>query len=246
VKEMVGNRTDAIGIVLPVHNEEQHIGAALSALGVAMSHPGVATHHCRLVIVLDSCNDSTAQVVRRWSRTHSRNSCTVIECRSANVGTARQLGCMALLTDWDGLDPERIWIATTDADSEVPSDWLSVQSARHDAGYDFWAGRVAIRDWSSRSVEAARAWTTRYVGERAPIHGANLGFNAGAYLEAGGFQPLPTGEDRALHAAIRNRSRAVYHDHRALVVTSARRDARAPKGFADRLDSIEISGQASA
>jgi hypothetical protein len=57
--------------------------------------------------------------------------------------------------------------------------------ARHEQGFDFWAGRVSVRDWSERTVDAARAWTLRYTAEPAPIHGASLGVSAGTYLDAG-------------------------------------------------------------
>lgn len=239
---IISKRTNAIGVVLPVHNEELRIASALSAIRVAFHHPSVIDYDRYLVIVLDSCDDGTAQIVKRWKRRHFADRCSVIESGSANVGVARQMGCASVLSEWESLDRDRIWIATTDADSEVPPDWLAVQLARHDAGYDLWAGRVTVRDWSPRSARTASEWSLRYADEVAPIHGANLGFNAGAYLEAGGFQPLPTGEDRALHGAIATRSHYVCHDRLAPVVTSARRHGRAPRGFAYRLDSIEVTG----
>jgi hypothetical protein len=234
-------RTAVIGIVLPVHNEELRISAALTALGSATEHPDALNRECRIAIVLDSCDDKTAQAVRLWRSPRFAEISDVIECRSANVGTARQMGCTALLSYWADLDPKSIWIATTDADSEVPVDWLAVQLSRHEAGYDLWAGRVAVRDWSPRNAATARQWSLRYADEVDPIHGANLGFNAGAYLDAGGFLPLRTGEDRALHLAVARQGASIYHDHLAPVVTSARRNGRAPMGFAHKLNSIESS-----
>lgn len=235
------SRTDAIGVVLPVHNEELQIGDAMRAVRTALLHPDVVSHDCRLAIVLDSCDDGTAKIVDSWRDRRFLKRLSVIECGSGSVGKARQIGCKALLNEWGDLDPTRIWIATTDADSEVPPDWLAVQSIRHDAGYDFWAGRVAVRDWSTRGDKTASEWSLRYSGEVAPVHGASLGFNAAAYLEAGGFEPLMTGEDRALHSMFAARGRAICHDHLAPVMTSARRNGRAPKGFAHRLNLIEAA-----
>ena len=40
---------------------------------------------------------------------------------------ARRAGSCALLSLWPEEDPARIWLATTDADSYVPRDWLTVQ-----------------------------------------------------------------------------------------------------------------------
>jgi hypothetical protein len=66
-----------------------------------------------------------------------------------------------------------------------------------------------------------------------------LGVSASAYLDAGGFSPLRTGEDRAFHRAIISGNGVACYDHLAPVVTSARIDARAPNGFAYALTVLE-------
>jgi glycosyltransferase involved in cell wall biosynthesis len=233
---------EALGVVMPVHNEEENLGVALAALEVALAHPDLEHVECRVAIVLDSCHDGTADIVTRWrsDRHRTRRSSTLlVSCRSANVGRARQLGCVALLRSLAPFDPRRVWLATTDADSQVPPDWLAVQLARHEEGFDFWAGRVEVRDWSPRRSGTAREWRGRYDAEVAPIHGANLGVTARAYLEAGGFGPLRTGEDLALHRAVIAAGGVPCYDHLATVLTSARRRARAPLGFAHALGSFE-------
>jgi glycosyltransferase involved in cell wall biosynthesis len=237
------SRIEAVGIIVPVHNEEGRIALALHALESAIRHPALVDLTCRIVVVLDSCRDRTPVIVKRWARglnsTDGHHGAVIIECRTANVGRARQIGCAELLRRWSTLEPRHIWFATTDSDSEVPTDWLAVQLARHGEGFDLWAGRVAVVDWSGRSDGTAHEWNRRYEAETAPIHGANLGVSADIYLDAGGFSPLPTGEDRALHRAIAAIGGAVCYDHLAPVVTSARRHARAPYGFAHRLTTLE-------
>lgn len=71
-----------------------------------------------------------------------------------------------------------------------------------------------------------------------PIHGADLGFTTEAYLSAGGFPPVPTGEDRALVAAMETTGRRVLRTAGVNVVTSARRHYRAPSGFGHLLTTL--------
>ena len=59
------------------------------------------------------------------------------------------------------------------------------------------------------------------------------------YLEAGGFASLGTGEDRALHEAILAAGGRALEDMELRVITSGRRRARAPLGFAYALTSFD-------
>ena len=178
------------------------MASALAALGVAMAHPALAEVPCRLAVVFDSCTDDTSDIVRTWSSGLTGPPPLLVTTQSASVGVARRIGCTVLLRRWRDRNPRHLWLATTDADSEVPPDWLAVQMRRHDEGYDLWAGRVAVVDSSSRPIGTAREWSLRYDIETAPIHGASLGCNQGRYLEVGGYQAVRTGEDRALHRAV--------------------------------------------
>lgn len=63
------------------------------------------------------------------------------------------------------------------------------------------------------------------------IHGANLGVSAEAYRRAGGFQPLKSSEDVALVNGLLSSGAAIAWSATPRVVTSARRDFRAPDGF---------------
>jgi glycosyltransferase involved in cell wall biosynthesis len=236
-------RTRAVGVVIPVHNEEDLLGYALSALERALSCPSLAGIPKRVAVVLDSCRDDSPSIAKRWSEkaVTDRHSHQVLLVRSdaSSVGRARGYGCKAILEAWPAIDPSRIWLATTDADSEVPPHWLASQVAMHDQGIDLWTGPVTVRDWSPHhDGETARFWYTAYVTEMAPTHGASLGFNADRYLRAGGFPAVATGEDRALYRSMIEGGALPWHDPAIPVVTSARREARAPLGFAHVLTGI--------
>jgi glycosyltransferase involved in cell wall biosynthesis len=228
-------RTRALGVVVPVHNEEELLGDALNALGAAFSHLGSADIPSVLVLVFDSCRDESVPVAEGWTARLSGGTslCVVgVVSDERNVGVARYRGCAAVLDYFHDLDPEHVWIATTDADSRVPRNWLSEQVRQHDRGIDVWAGRVAVKGEGAR-LETLWRWKREYDREAQPIHGASLGFNAAKYLAAGGFSSLATGEDRALLGALADCGATTHFDSLLRVLTSARQGGRAPHGFAE-------------
>jgi glycosyltransferase involved in cell wall biosynthesis len=236
-------RTRALGVVLPVHNEEDLLDAALNSLQDTFTLiRGWRIDH-QLVIVLDSCTDTSAQIVEQWyhRRRGESNSpeVTVVTSESHNVGFARALGCATLLDTWHRLDPATIWIATTDADSRVPKEWLKAQVLQHELGVNLWCGRVSVSDWSSRLEGTSEQWQREYEEEADPIHGTSLGCNAEIYLASGGFRPIESSEDRDLCRRLQALGAVVHFDSSVPVVTSARRDARAPLGFAHALSEVE-------
>jgi glycosyltransferase involved in cell wall biosynthesis len=237
-----GARTAAVGVVLPVRDEEELLPRALAALTIAGANVHVP---CLVVVVLDCCSDNSLGIARRWRRSlrHQPSNVSAILVRSnrGNVGAARRLGVEAVLTKWRPI-VDHLWLATTDADSTVPADWLSTQLHQHDVGFDVWTSRVAVEDWEGRTPGMATDWQASYDAEHAPIHGASLGMNAKTYLRAGGFSALAHSEDRALYEAAVSLGGLVFHDPSVRVVTSARRVARAPLGFSSALSSIERTG----
>jgi len=240
--EHTSARTLAVGVVVPVHNEQELLGSALASLTDAFDELSQGSLLLKAVVVIDACTDLSEEIASEWRVALERRchplAITLATSSAHNVGRARALGCAVLLDQWSRLDPARIWLATTDADSRVPRDWLTTQLGRHEAGVDQWYGRVSVADWSEYTGDARSRWQREYENESEPIHGANLGFNAATYLEAGGFEPLDTGEDRALHRALVNLGALSHYDSAVRVVTSARRQARAPLGFAHALDII--------
>jgi glycosyltransferase involved in cell wall biosynthesis len=234
-------RTRALGVVVPVHNEEELLGDALKALGAALADLGDAPIPSHLVLVFDSCRDASVDIAQKWAESFSRHSVlsvSAITSDARNVGVARRRGCAAVLDHWDDQSPEHVWIATTDADSQVPRNWLREQVQHHDRGKDVWAGRVDVK-CEGEGAEIVRRWQREYDRDTHPIHGASLGFNGAKYLAAGGFSPLETGEDRALLRALVESGAATYFDSSLRVLTSARRRGRAPHGFAEAFHSFD-------
>jgi glycosyltransferase involved in cell wall biosynthesis len=211
-----------IGVVVPAHNEEELLPGCLAALRCTAAAVDVPVH---LLVVLDACTDRTAEVAEPAA---------VIEVWERSVGAARRAGFTRLMHEFGA---DRVWLATTDADTQVPRSWLADQLVHARRGVDAVAGMVSVTDWRGHApavVERFRRLHPLTMGHH-HVHGANLGMSASAYGAAGGFPPLRIHEDVALIAALRHTGHSVLHTVDPPVITSARRCARAPAGFADFL-----------
>ncbi|MGP8008848.1 MAG: glycosyltransferase [Acidimicrobiales bacterium] len=240
-------RTLAVGVVIPACNEERLLPKCLMALETSILEIDGRKVQTSVVVVLDSCKDGSAEVARAWQRRSIENfrfDVTVLECKARNVGMARALGCDSLLDGFRYIDLNRVWIATTDADSRVPQNWLCAQVSKHDQGIDVWAGRVTVSEWPRYRRPIASRWEREYAREERPIHGANFGVNGLIYADVGGFPPIETSEDRGLHSALVAHHARIHYDRSAPVITSARSNARAPKGFATALSRFDASAGA--
>jgi hypothetical protein len=239
-----GNVT-RFGVVIPVHNEEHLVSDALDSLDRAIGEISDSQVSIGIAVVLDRCSDRSSALASEWrsraTSIHESSHVEILEIDAGNVGSARRAGCQALLREWTNGSLQQIWLASTDADSEVPRDWISAQLRARNDGAQVWVGAVSVRDWFGRTSGTAAAWRHQYENEALPIHGANFGIDAATYLECGGFQNLATGEDRDLFRRAVARDAVILHDPHVRVVTSSRRDARAPRGFAHALTSIEAS-----
>lgn len=215
----------AAGVVIPAHNEQDLLPACLVAVRQSVRQVSVPV---QLVVVADACTDKTAELA-------SAQGATVIESLARNVGAARRAGVSQVLRSARSLDPAEVWVATTDADSLVPRHWLTRHLRYAHRGWKGVVGTVTVADWAGHPHHVQQRYTQGYrawQGRHPHVHGANLGFTADAYLAVGGFRPLPTAEDHALVDDLRAAGIPLLRTARLPVVTSARRRARAPRGFA--------------
>jgi glycosyltransferase involved in cell wall biosynthesis len=223
----------SVGVAVPAHNEEDLLPSCLASLRrAARAVRGIPVH---LVVVADASRDQTGRAARRGGA-------AVVTTDARSVGAARAAGVREVLRRAAHLDPADVWLATTDADTLVPPCWLRYQVRCANRGWDAVAGTIRIADWSGRRPGTRLLFHNRYgtgTGPHSHVHGANLGFRASAYLRAGGFRAVPTGEDRALVAALDAAGSPILRTRALTVVTSARRDARAPHGFGDYLAGLD-------
>ncbi|MFJ8981507.1 glycosyltransferase [Streptomyces sp. NPDC102282] len=232
-------RAEAMAVVIPAHNEQALLGAALAAVYRAGRHPALVSTRLLVVVAADDCTDATESVARGAGA-------LIAPLGSRSPGRARAAGA-ALALRALGLDPRGVWIASTDADSEVPYGWLAHQQACAEQRWDAVVGTVRPQGWPPALTGVIRRHVQEYEeAGRHPgrpdhhphVHGANLGVRASAYLRCGGFPALATGEDRALVAALMASCHRVLWTRRLPVLTSARLTARARGGYSDYLGGL--------
>lgn len=232
---------ELLAVVVPAHNEELTIARCLRSIHQALDHPEVREIPALVVAVLDDCSDTTGDRVA----TNPLPSTTVLEIRARNVGLARAVGFKAALDANAGLPAEAIWLATTDADSTVPVDWMARQLAWRARGAQAIAGTVRVSTWREQPPPVMRAYRSHMAGlgvshGHPHVHGANLSMSAHAYLEAGGMPHLAHSEDHALWHQLKRAGVRTVSVGNLGVETSARRVGRAGHGFSDLLRSFEM------
>ncbi len=225
----------AVGVVVPAHDEQDLLPSCLASLRRASRV--LRGTRVQLVVVADACRDRTVQAARRGGA-------AVVTIGARNVGAARAAGVREVLRRTRHLDPADIWLATTDADTVVPACWLRQQAAYASKGWDAVVGTIRVADWSGYQLGTRSLFGERYgggTGLHSHVHGANLGFRAAAYLMAGGFPAVPTAEDHALVAALTAGGSRVLRTRAKPVITSARRESRAPHGFSRYLAELDAA-----
>lgn len=226
-----------IAVLIPAADEEERITRCLASVRVAARQLGAhASIPARVIVALDSCRDATAAACAAFGDVDT----VTVTARCA--GAARRTAAAAALRQWHGRAAE-LWLASTDADSRVPPDWLTVMAGEARRGADLVLGTV-LPGPGLDSAARARWLARHHLRDGHPhVHGANLGIRASSYIALGGWQPLAAGEDADLASRAASAGWArVIRTAAIPVLSSARRHGRAPGGFASYLR--ELSGPA--
>ncbi len=157
---------------------------------------------------------------------------------------------VALLVD-DGV------ILTTDADAEVPENWIEANVQAIHRGADAVCGLAVINPLDALLIpshlhedDAREVFYGRLLDQIEsvilpdsadpwPRHtensGASIALTASIFRRAGGVPPICSGEDRALIAKLKSIDARVRHDPDISVVVSGRTEGRATGGMADTI-----------
>lgn len=218
-----------IGVVIPAHNEAQWLPRCLASIKNAAQHPALAWQRVKIYVVLDACTDASQDIVDAAGATR-------VVTAAHNVGQARAEGAVRAIIEGAH------WLAFTDADCEVPKDWLAAQQAWHlEKQAEVVCGTVLMDDWSMRSTRCRERYEAQYHAQdgHKHIHGANLGMSAAAYLRAGGFEPLRHGEDVTLVTRLVTLGESIAWPGAPAVLTSTRAEHRAPRGIGYFLNMLD-------
>ncbi len=224
----------SVAVVVPAHDEAELLPACLASIAVACA---VVAGRAQVstFVVADACADATAAV----ARTHGAS---VIEVSYRNVGAARASGVRAALSAPSPASAERTWLASTDADTVVPPDWLGHQLDLADAGVMAVAGVVRVDSFLDHPPGTEAAFAAHYATEpgasHTHVHGANIGARADAYLRVGGWETLGLAEEHDLWRRLRSAGERCVATTTLWVTTSGRKVGRADGGFAALLASL--------
>ena len=144
-----------------------------------------------------------------------------------------------LLRRLAAIRPSRLWLASTDADTVVPVDWLSRHLACARTGAMAVAGVVEVDSFVQLPPGVEEQYDRIYRGpadeEHPHVHAANLGVRADAYRAVGGWQTVVRGEEHHLWLGVRERGWPTMSPRSLHVTTSGRIVSRLRGGFADWL-----------
>ena len=193
-----------------------------------------------IVVAIDSSTDRTLDIAEDLVRGIGAVVCT--EARA--VGSARALAAEVALDRYHG-PLDRCWLANTDADCLVPSNWLTELWLLAEEGVEAIAGTVGVDSFEEHDSGVEERFRTSYLihpdGSHPHVHGANLGVRADAYLRAGGWAQRTTAEDHDLWERLRVAGSRRISVAKMRVSTSGRRVGRAPLGFAGALAAHNVA-----
>ncbi len=224
-----------IAVVVPARDEAQLLPATLTALGVATAHFAIMNPHVvvSIIVVLDSTTDGSKELLHCYPEVH------VVSVDVGRVGAARNAG-VAAARALQGKAPGELWIANTDADTEVPKHWLQRQFELAVAGADVVVGSAVPKQDDVSTSVMLRWLEFHQLGEGHPhIYGANLGFRADVFAALCGFRDQGLHEDRDFVGQSRALGYRVVATDTCRVSTSGRLRGRASGGFADFLSKLE-------
>jgi hypothetical protein len=238
-------------IAIPVHNEAALIAACLESLD---NQVGAQPDH--IVLLANNCTDATVPIARAVTMQRG-TTLHVIEMNlppeESSAGHARRLAmqCAAALAGKHGV------LLTTDADARVDPEWLAANLAALEAGADVVCGWVELDpiDWGNipsilheddarecaydSLCDTLHARLDPDPDDPLPRHtqhsGASIALTAVIFARCGGVPDVPSGEDRALIAALRRVDARIRHAPEVHVVVSGRIDGRSKGGMADTI-----------
>ena len=125
---------EQILVILPANDEEQHIARTVASLERAIEQTELAV---TVVVALDRCTDDTELVGRRSVTRAGGATWIWMRCDEGRASSSRQVALEHALVDL-GVSEATATVAvlSTDADTVVPSDWISHHVHRLDCGAD--------------------------------------------------------------------------------------------------------------
>ena len=235
-------------MVVPARDEETLIGSCLRSLA---EQEGISFREFEVLLVLDRCTDATEQRALEVAAEYPDLYLYTLEGPGRGAGHARRVGMEEAHGRLMSLDRPDGLIASTDADTVVASNWLSVQLEAAARGAKAIGGHIELRDdvdlprgvsgWRDEQGHLRQDELLSTSGpddeprtrtEHWRFSGASLALTAVTYQEIGGLEPRAALEDEYLERTLESRSVPIERPLAVKVATSARLVGRAKRGLA--------------
>lgn len=252
-------------VVIPAKNEAERLEATLDALRRQVDLHGrpLQPEHWEALLLINNSDDDSAAMARRFAQSNPGFALHVAERRfeseQAHIGHVRKLlmdcACARLLLH---ARPQSL-ILSTDADTEVASDWVARNWAEAQQGAEAIGGRISLRVSDLRELDARtreiQRWDDTYhlliawLEDRCdplphdpwPRHhqhfGGSFAVRPEIYRRVGGLPPKDTLEDVAFYEALVRQDVKFRHSPDVCVHTAGRLDGRTSVGLAEQLSS---------
>jgi len=172
-----------VTVVVPAHNEAKTIAACLNALAAQQTQYAV-----EVIVVDNASTDKTTEVAgcQRDKLQLNKLQLTILHEPQKGRGAARRRGFAAART---------AIVLSTDADSEVPGDWVEElvnELVSHPqivavSGSSYITDGTRLANWSMRIGMPLSLWLYRRIIGHTMLTGANFAIRRSAYEKAGGF-----------------------------------------------------------
>jgi hypothetical protein len=115
------SKIQAVGIVIPAHNQAGRIAKCISSLFAANSHSGWR-NSLWIVVVADACTDDTAKAARDALGAFGQ----VLEVSTRSQQAAHRLGAAAVMEHFH-VPRHTLLLTSTEATADLPRDWIEMQ-----------------------------------------------------------------------------------------------------------------------
>ena len=260
-----------ICVIVPVRDEAENITATLTALTHQIDLTGKPFDKSRyeIIVLANNCSDNSAEVVRRFARTHPDLVLHLVEMTiegdRAHIGWVGKLLLDEACRRFKAIGRNFGVIASTDGDTKVSPSWIAATRDEINRGADAVGGRIITCSESRDRLDPiTRLYYLRYQRYGYLVsqlearldpsncessfrhhhhYGASLAVTAQMYALVGGLPPLRSSEDVALYDALMRVDARFRHSPRVRVITSARAVGRAEAGLSQRLSQLNAMTQ---